>query len=126
MKRIIVCFDGKSSVLLILMIGTWCAADEPTDKHPTNVTLLCNAIRPTTQVEPGYHHDPDVEQLIHYVPGIGSHLGLIERLRCGATGDGLIERIFEGYNYVGQNWKANDEIYLFGFSRGAYTAPLVR
>ena len=40
----------------------------------------------------------------------------------GASGAGLAENVCEAYNFVVNNWSEGDEIYIFGFSRGAYTA----
>ena len=40
----------------------------------------------------------------------------------GGTGAGLAENVCEAYNFVVNNYSAGDEIYVFGFSRGAYTA----
>ena len=40
----------------------------------------------------------------------------------GAFGDGLSENVCEGYNFIVNNYNPGDELYFFGFSRGAYTA----
>ena len=40
----------------------------------------------------------------------------------GGTGAGLAENVCEAYNFVVNNYSPGDEIYVFGFSRGAYTA----
>jgi len=40
----------------------------------------------------------------------------------GAFGSGLFEKIKEGYAQIAHVYEAGDEIFLFGFSRGAYTA----
>ncbi len=35
------------------------------------------------------------------------------------------ENVCEGYNFIANNWAPGDEIFLFGFSRGAYTARAI-
>ena len=42
-------------------------------------------------------------------------------MSAGATGRGIHKNILDGYRYIVQNYAANDKIFLFGFSRGAYT-----
>ena len=38
----------------------------------------------------------------------------------GATGVGISEKIERAYQFVATNWCMGDEIYVYGFSRGAY------
>jgi hypothetical protein len=45
--------------------------------------------------------------------------------RQGGTGDGLAENVIEAYNFIVNNFEEGDEIFCFGFSRGAYTARAV-
>lgn len=40
----------------------------------------------------------------------------------GATGEGLSENIREAYGFLASNYDRGDEIFLLGFSRGAFTA----
>lgn len=40
----------------------------------------------------------------------------------GGLGLGLADNVIEAYNFLALNYAAGDEIFLFGFSRGAYTA----
>jgi uncharacterized protein (DUF2235 family) len=95
-KRIVVCADG-----------TW---NDPEDDHPTNVLRMARAIRP----EDG----DDVQQVVFYDWGVGSYHG---QLLGGTTGLGMEKNIQDGYRFIVQNYDPGDEIYLFGFSRGAYT-----
>lgn len=39
----------------------------------------------------------------------------------GGTGGGLLENVMEAYNFIVNNYSAGDELFFFGFSRGAYT-----
>ena len=99
------------------MLGTWLDADESTMTSPSNVVLLSRAIRQQTT-----DTSPSIEQIVYYQRGIGTELGTLTRIRTGAFGDGLMENVREAYGFIVHNWVAGDEIYLFGFSRGAYTA----
>ena len=59
-----------------------------------------------------------VPQQVFYDWGIGSYY---DSLSGGMTGRGIVKNITDGYRYLVQNYSPGDEIYLFGFSRGAYT-----
>ena len=47
---------------------------------------------------------------------------MINRLIGGAIGEGLADNVQEAYSFLVSNYVEGDEIYLIGFSRGAYTA----
>lgn len=59
-------------------------------------------------------------QIIHYDTGVGT--GRRGRLTEGATGKGVLENIREAYLFLCMNFVEGDEISVFGFSRGAFTA----
>lgn len=100
MKRIVICADG-----------TWNRPEEDLKKDvPTNVLRLARSIRPVTT--------DGVAQQVFYDWGIGSYHNQVV---AGATGKGIHKNIVDGYRYIVQNYSPGDEIYLFGFSRGAYT-----
>lgn len=60
-------------------------------------------------------------QVCKYVAGVGVHPGLRHWLG-GVFGLGLAGNVKEGYQWLSEAWRHGDEIWLFGFSRGAYTA----
>jgi uncharacterized protein (DUF2235 family) len=62
-----------------------------------------------------------IEQICKYLPGVGVRPG-IEHLLGGAFGLGLSGNVEDGYQWLSAAWREGDEIWLFGFSRGAYTA----
>jgi uncharacterized protein (DUF2235 family) len=62
------------------------------------------------------------DQVAFYDDGVGADGSGIDRLIQGATGDGLLQKIKDGYTKVCHTFEAGDRIYLLGFSRGAYTA----
>lgn len=99
-KRLIVCLDG-----------TWNTPDQK--GGPTNVVKLMRAVQ---------HVDNEgVPQIAFYDKGVGTG-GLTDRIRGGASGRGLDENVRDGYRFLAHNFQKDDEIYLFGFSRGAFTA----
>jgi uncharacterized protein (DUF2235 family) len=54
-------------------------------------------------------------QIAYYEIGVNGIVG-------GSTGKGLDANIRQAYNWVVENYSEGDEIFIFGFSRGAYTA----
>ena len=67
-------------------------------------------------------------QISHYEPGVGSAWG--ERIRGGAFGWGLSRGVSRAYEWLARNYEPGDEVFFFGFSRGAFmarsTAGLIR
>jgi uncharacterized protein (DUF2235 family) len=61
-----------------------------------------------------------MEQRIFYHRGVGTNRR--ERIRGGAFGLGLSRNVKEAYRFVVDNFEPGDELFLFGFSRGAFTA----
>jgi uncharacterized protein (DUF2235 family) len=66
--------------------------------------------------------DGSVQQIAKYLNGVGDSNNFLVKAVGGAMGAGLITRIVRGYTFVSRNYAAGDDIYLLGFSRGAYTA----
>ena len=65
------------------------------------------------------------EQLAYYSTGLGTKFG--EKISGGLFGAGIDTAITSAYEWLIDNYMPNDEIFIFGFSRGAYTArSLVR
>ncbi|NET48603.1 MAG: DUF2235 domain-containing protein [Merismopedia sp. SIO2A8] len=98
MKRLIVCCDG-----------TWQQLRSP---YPTNVVKIAQAVQSVGQ--------DGVPQVVLYDEGVGTG-DWRDRLRGGAFGIGLDQNIQDAYRFLCWNYDDGDEIYLFGFSRGAYT-----
>ena len=95
-KRIVICCDG-----------TW---NEP-DSEPTNVVKIVRSILPASN----NHH-----QVVFYDQGVGTQGGL-DKYAGGAFGIGVAKNILDAYRFITHNYQSGDEIYCFGFSRGAYT-----
>ena len=108
MTNIIVCCDG-----------TWNTLDERDGgvPCPTNVVKIYNAVA-----------DQDAQgntQKKYYHSGVGTEGNILGRVLGGAVGDGLDKNIKSAYKWLGQHYRPGDSIYIFGFSRGAYTARYV-
>ncbi len=55
-----------------------------------------------------------------YLCGVGSAGTVVERTWAGSTGTGTSQRVMEGWAFLAERYQDGDQIYLFGFSRGAY------
>ena len=62
-----------------------------------------------------------VSQLVYYHPGVGTG-NWVDRLMGGTMGIGLSSNVQSAYDFLATNFMDGDDIYLFGFSRGAFTA----
>lgn len=65
-------------------------------------------------------------QVCYYDPGVGAGKfpgwkGKIRKLRKQATGSGLQKNVNDAYRFLMQVYELDDRVYLFGFSRGAFT-----
>lgn len=103
MKRIIVCCDG-----------TW---NKPGMKDrgqlvETNVEKMYKAVS---------NQSTTAKQVKFYGPGVGTSYAISEILIGGGTGMGIDRNIQDAYKFLMWSYEPGDEIYLFGFSRGAYT-----
>jgi uncharacterized protein (DUF2235 family) len=104
MKRLVFCFDG-----------TWNRLSADT---PTNVVLTAASI---------VRDAHDATQIIHYDEGVGTgRLGewskTLDKYMGGVGGAGLTEIVRKAYAFLIFNYDPGDEIFVFGFSRGAFSA----
>jgi uncharacterized protein (DUF2235 family) len=111
MKNIAICCDGTGNEI---------------SENISNVLKLYRVLRKTDKTEP--------RQIVFYDPGVGTLarpdpwrkvmqdaitvLGL-------ATGYGLDDNVLAAYEFLINNYEDDDDIYLFGFSRGAYTVRVL-
>jgi uncharacterized protein (DUF2235 family) len=111
MKNIVICCDGTGNEI---------------SENISNVLKLYRCLRKTIKTEP--------HQIVFYDPGVGTLarpdpwrklwqdtitvLGL-------ATGYGLDDNVLAAYEFLVDNYDDGDAIYLFGFSRGAYTVRVL-
>ncbi|MGC2689578.1 MAG: DUF2235 domain-containing protein [Pseudolabrys sp.] len=112
--------------ILIFSDGTGQAGGVAFDEDRTNIYKLFRA----TRCGPDSPNDP-AEQVAFYDPGLGSPrdnrfaFGWVGRkiynLISQATGFGITANIVDCYAAIIRLWRPGDRIFLFGFSRGAYT-----
>jgi uncharacterized protein (DUF2235 family) len=62
-----------------------------------------------------------VDQIAKYDDGVGTSANKYLAAIGGAFGFGLKRNVLDLYRFVCRNWESGDEIYAFGFSRGAFT-----
>src|SRR5881397_3533635 len=112
-KKIILCFDG-----------TWnkpVAPDPqqrpkvlPPEDDPTENPQNTNVVKIKRLV------DATADQVVVYFNGVGTDW--YDHIRGGISGEGLSARVKLGYQRLAEMFDSGDKIFLFGFSRGAYTA----
>lgn len=64
-------------------------------------------------------------QVVFYQSGVGTGTGVLQNLFDQGTGLSLGSKIEEAYSFIVDNYQPGDELFLFGFSRGAYTARCI-
>jgi uncharacterized protein (DUF2235 family) len=99
-RKLVVCCDG-----------TWNRRDSP--GAATNVAKMARSLRP--------FGESGNSQLIYYHPGVGTG-NRLDQFLGGAFGVGLSGNVQSAYAFLADNFEYGDQIFLFGFSRGAYTA----
>jgi uncharacterized protein (DUF2235 family) len=93
--------------LVVCLDGTW---NRPDAEYPTNVVKLARNLVNDFST-----------QIVYYDTGVGTG-GKVDQIIGGATGLGIKENLEQAYRFLVENYSAGDQIYLFGFSRGSYTA----
>jgi uncharacterized protein (DUF2235 family) len=106
-KNIVICCDGTGNEI---------------DGNLSNVLKLFRVVRKNS------------EQVVYYDPGVGTIGQKSEWVRVSqnakgvfglATGYGLDDNVLSAYRFLSQHYEPDDEIFLFGFSRGAYTVRVL-
>lgn len=100
--------------IAIFCDGTWQQMDQ---RHLTNVANLARAVAARSQ--------DGSPQVVYYDDGVGVGQGVLDTATAflgGAFGVGLDHKIGRAYEFLCLNYEPGDRIYIFGFSRGAYTA----
>jgi len=110
-RNLIICCDGTGNEI---------------SENISNVLKLYRCLRKTGKTEP--------RQLVFYDPGVGTlarpnpwrklqqDFSAIMGL---ATGYGLDDKVLGSYRFLVEHYREGDQIYLFGFSRGAYTVRVL-
>ena len=118
--------------IILLLDGTW--NDINVGPYDTNIVRMRELIS-SHLVRASNHgpqnHDPDAkkvrgytvtgkEHIIYYERGVGT--GAFDRFKGGAFGEGLTRNVRHAYRFLSFWYEPGDEIFIYGFSRGAYTA----
>lgn len=103
MKRLIICCDG-----------TWSSADQRQHNGPSPTNVVHLAFRTAK-------HDGGTQQITWYNQGVGTGGNVLDRATGGAFGSGLEDNLHDAYRFLIANYEMCDEIFLCGFSRGAFT-----
>lgn len=103
-KRLVVCCDG-----------TW---DQPVERSGDVIT--CTNVHKVAQAV-AVADDEGVSQVMHYQAGVGTGKGL-DRWLGGALGVGLSRNVRACYRFLVDSYEEGDQLFFFGFSRGAFTA----
>lgn len=103
--------------IVILIDGTWCDEDSPLPTNiakldPNNPRISPPLIRPVAA--------DGTRQSVFYHAGVGADPDLLKRILGGAIGLGLKAIVQGAYETIVANYASGDELYLIGFSRGAY------
>jgi uncharacterized protein (DUF2235 family) len=110
-KHLVICCDGTGNEI---------------SENISNVLKLYRCLRKTEKTSP--------RQMVFYDPGVGTvtepttwhrlkaNINLVLGL---ATGYGLDDNVLSAYGFLVEHYAPGDRIYLFGFSRGAYTVRVL-
>ena len=107
---------GKKKIA-IFCDGTW---NDLRMQERTNVSRLAQCVLPSDA--------EGTPQIVFYDEGVGvgSHINRtadeLVKLLGGTLGKGLDRKVEVAYRFLVTNYNPGDDIYIFGFSRGAYTA----
>lgn len=105
--------------IVILIDGTW---NEEGKGNDTNIAKLDPNYKAAglPLIKPAAADG--IEQRVFYHKGVGNDPDLLKHLLGGAIGIGLRQIVQDAYQGVVKNYAQGDEIYILGFSRGAYAA----
>ncbi len=106
-KRLVICCDG-----------TWNEPDQSVDGNAADETEPTNVLKVVRGLAPVDGNQ--VPQVVFYDTGVGTQ-GAADKYIGGGLGSGLSANIRQAYRFIANNYHEGDELFLFGFSRGAYT-----
>lgn len=131
-KKIVFCADGTWNGPGEQLDATDAGGGNSHDDNITNVVKLysnlAGRVTPATlalyneQEKETRDSDGSLLQIAKYLHGVGDSRNAITKVLGGVFGVGVISRIVRGYTFISRNYEPGDDIYIVGFSRGAYTA----
>ena len=107
-RNLVLCCDGTSNQFA---------------KDRTNVIKLFHALVKDERTQAVYYH-PGIGT--RAPTGIGTRVGgFVTRMAGLAVGYRLEDDVVDAYSFLMNNYRDGDQVYVFGFSRGAYTARVI-
>ncbi|KAK9265149.1 hypothetical protein V1519DRAFT_478173, partial [Lipomyces tetrasporus] len=97
--------------LVILCDGTWQNSLSDAGQNPSNITRMARAIKNRDD-----RHRTAIPQIVYYHPGLGTDGGPFKSFRNLLAG----AHIKAVYSFISYNFEVGDELFFFGYSRGAY------
>ncbi|KAE8211529.1 hypothetical protein CF327_g4714 [Tilletia walkeri] len=118
--------------IVLLLDGTWasrtqalmqCFRSRSGEERLSNVGVAGSVLAVALLAQAIKTENADgIPQICFYQEGVGTSVGLLTNIISGATGAGLSQNLIEAYSFIVDNYNPGDELFLIGFSRGAYTA----
>ncbi|RPA80567.1 hypothetical protein BJ508DRAFT_415372 [Ascobolus immersus RN42] len=137
--------EGNQKRIILLCDGTGNSCSRRNERA-TNVKRFLDIITPTFKGERSTctdaTHEKDTitkrcrvcktvpfvgQQVVYYQSGVGTgtDMGDLSLNYSKGTGSGINDNILDAYCWLATNYTYGDEIFIFGFSRGAFTARVV-
>jgi hypothetical protein len=122
--------------IILLLDGTW--NDQDFGAADTNIVRIQQIIArslnivtqplpkiahqsgPNSKLARGFTSQEGRENIVFYERGVGT--GALDRFRGGVFGDGLDGNVRRAYKFLSYWYEDGDQVFVFGFSRGAFTA----
>lgn len=118
--------------IILLLDGTW--NEDYIFGNDSNIVrirdIIADSLDPTSVLDS--KNSPDLrigasprtfagrEYIVFYQRGVGT--GPLDKIRGGAFGEGLDINVRRAYRFLSFHYEIGDEVFIFGFSRGSYTA----
>jgi len=119
---------GKN--IAVFLDGTWNISEDYTNVFTLYTLCMGLEIDVEGGVGDSIHasssaQDTVSDQIRYYDSGVGNGSFWSPALLGGAIGTGLKRNVAQAYLMISREYKPGDRIYIFGFSRGSYTARSV-
>lgn len=110
-RKLVVCCDG-----------TWNDEKDGSNIRHTYERLRNDQVSPSSRddKEEGWETSRSDRASLYYDTGVGTRWW--DRVVGGGLGAGLSRNVCQAYKFLCREYREGDQIYIFGFSRGAYTA----
>ncbi|KAF9275577.1 hypothetical protein BGZ68_010694 [Mortierella alpina] len=118
--------SARTRKLIVLCDGTWCGSETNTQSNIFRLAEMIGinmAQQNPNRAAPIRHSESVISAC--YFPGAGLGGTFLEYLFNGLTCSDIDRDCIDVYKYIVERYSQNHEIWMFGFSRGAYTARCV-